>query len=185
MERVEIPGGHALLRDTLTVAGRKIVERTSIVVSKAQRRVRVQMGDEAADAVDENTPAGRLPYTEAELEAFQRFEMAGFVALVHKWTLPIEIPRTIDEVGELDPDVYDPIAAAVRKRLPSILKRPDASMDAAVDEQGRPIADSPTGPSTDSHVGGGESPSTPPSESGIVPSPTSPESSDTGGATAA
>lgn len=178
MQRVDIPGGHAVLRDSATVGGRKVVERTSLGAIKAFRRVHKLREDQDAvdEALDETTPVERVPYTEAEMEALQRFEMAGFIALVKHWTLDIEVPRTIDEVEDLDPEVYEPIALITRKRVWGVLKRPKVDIDTGTTADGKPIVDSPTGPSTDSGVGERASTSTPSTENGTASSTTSPES---------
>lgn len=177
MQRVEIPGGYATLRDSASVGGRKVVERTSIAAVTAMRRVHKLREDQEVDeALDENTPVQRVPYTEAEMYALQRFEFAGFIALVKHWTLDEPVPRTIDEVEDLDPDVYDPIAAVTRKRVWEVLKRPKVDIDTGVDDQGAPIPDSPTGPSTATGAGERASTSQPNQGSGTGYLPTSPAS---------
>ena len=179
--RVNFPDGtYAILREKVNVRGRKIMERTSIPALKALRRIRAARKAAEVQDGDLTSEQEMISYSEAEIEAMQRFEMAGVIAMLAHWTREDPRPRTIDELEELDPDVYETIATAVRPELWSLMGRPAVTPDDALDEQGRRLVDSPTGPSNGS--ANGSSPRVSPLE--IVPvSPhpeTSTESSSTG-----
>lgn len=153
MERVEIPGGHATLRDSVNVGGRQMLERTALPAYAAIRRVRKLRKDAGVEDQEAPTARERASYTEAEVEALQRFELAAVAAVLKHWTLEDPVPRTMAEVADLEPEVYEPIAVKVRPRMLSLLKRPKVNQDDAVDANGKADLDSPTGPSTGSESG--------------------------------
>jgi hypothetical protein len=177
-QRVDFPDGtYAMFREKVNVRGRKVMERTSIPAVKAMRRIRsARQQAEIADG-EPPTEQEQVSYTESEIEAMQRFEMAGVVAMLAHWTKEDPLPRTIEDVEEMDPDDLEVLAAAVRPHLWDLLGRPKVGPDDAVGDNGRPDMDSPTGLSNGSSVG--ESPKQPETvvESQVVTSETSTETS--------
>jgi hypothetical protein len=182
LKRVEFPdGSFAYWREKVNVRGRKLLERTSVPALKAIRRMRhARLAQGIGDDV-EQTAQETASYTEAEIEALQRFEMAGVAAMLSHWTKEEPIPRTIDEVEDLDPDDYELLATELRPELWGLLGRPKVSPDDVLDDKGKPDLDSPTGPlpaSNDGEPGAAATPQTsPPSETVTEKSLTATESS--------
>ena len=157
MKRVTFPDGtYATFRDKVNVRGRKLMERTSIPAANAFRRIRRTRLQAGIEDGEEAGPNEVVTYSESEVEAMQRFEMAGVAAMLAHWTRDDPLPRTIDEVEELDPDIYELLAAEVRPHLWDLLSRPGLTPDDAVGADGKPALDSPTGPSNGSAEGGSE-----------------------------
>jgi hypothetical protein len=155
--RVELPAGnHATLRLKVSVRGRKALERTMIPAAAAQRRLRRARSLAGVSDSADITPSEQLSYTEKEIESLQRFEMAGVLATLVQWTLDDPLPRSIDDVEDWDPEVYEPIAKIVRPHVWQLLgigvsaddavkENPDGSLEKDLD--------SPTGPSSGSENG--------------------------------
>lgn len=161
MERVQLPDGcHAVLRDKVTVGGRQALQRTVGAAFAAIKRVRKLREDAQLEDIDptEDTPVERIPYTEKELQSLQRFEMAGVLALLKHWTREEDIPRTIDDVEEMDPAIYEILTKKTTPTAWKALRRPSADLDEGFVKDaatGSPVAvpDSPTGPSTATDAG--------------------------------
>ena len=169
LPRVEfVDGTYATFREKLNVRGRKAMERTSIPAIKAMRRIRqARKAQEIAEGTAV-TPTEQLGYTETEIDAMQRFEMAGVMAMLAHWTREDPVPRTIDEIEDMDPDDYERLAVVVRPHLWTLMGRPGMSVDDAINEDGTKNLESPTGPSNGSESGDSEPRATqlpdPPSE---------------------
>lgn len=157
MQRVTLPDGHhAVLRDKVNVGGRQALERTVGPVLTAYRRVRKLRDDAGVDDVepDDGTVRGKIPYSEAEIDAIQRFQKAAIVALVKHWSKEDEPPHSIEEVDEMDPEDFEPLAKAVAPLAWEALRRKKTGVDDGYVEgaDGAPVAvlNSPTMPSNGS-----------------------------------
>lgn len=142
-------GSYAILREKVNLRGRKAMERTSIPALRAMRRIRAARKAQERGDDDALSTGEQLSYTESEIEAMQRFEMAGCMAMLAHWTREEELPRTIDEMEELDPDDYEVIAKAVRPHLWELMGGPKVGPDDALEPGKPPDLDSPIGPSSD------------------------------------
>ena len=149
--RVDFPDGtHAILREKINVRGRKALERTQIPALKAMRRIRqARLAQEIADG-EEPSQGEIVTYTEEEIYAMQRMEFAGVMALLAHWNRDEPVPRTIDEVEDMENEVYEPLALEVRPRLWELLVPTRFDHEAAVNGKGEVELDSPTGPSNGS-----------------------------------
>lgn len=140
MTTVQLPGGHtAELRDKVTVGGRELLREEGATVFRllSQRWPGV-------------TDLDQIPVNEldgAVLRAFHRFNRAAVVALVATWSLPAPKP-TMDNIDDMDPDVYDVLAEAV---APLALK---SMFGDSYDPRTAANPASPTVPSSDSNGGG-------------------------------
>lgn len=185
--RVDFPDGtYAVMREKVNVRGRKAMQRTSVPAMNAMRRIRMARAAQEIPDGDEPTPNEVVEYSEQEIHAMQRFEMAGVMAMLAHWTRDEPLPRTIDDVEEMEPEVYEAIAIVVRPELWSLLGGPAVGPDSAVDGQGRPAIDSPSGPSTDSNGDGSgdrATPASPHSETATATSSTGTGSTSSGDAT--
>jgi hypothetical protein len=110
---IQIPGGTATLRDTLTIRERREIQRIALGAMSLANQI---TGDSVAmNAAD----AGLLMDTQDKMAD------ATLVAYLQSWTLDKPLPTldTIDETGkvfpgtidEMDGDVYDAITAAIEK----------------------------------------------------------------------
>lgn len=145
-------GTYAILREKVNVGGRKAMERTSVPAARAMRRIRAARLTQEREDNEEPDPNEVIEYSEADVHAMQRFEMAGVFAMLAHWTRDEPQPRSIDDVEQMDPDVYEAIAKEVRPHVWELLGRPNVSPDAATDEKGVALPDSPTGPSLGSKI---------------------------------
>lgn len=153
--QLDIPGGIATLRDKVDVRGRQALDRTLPAALGAIRKLGQTVADreELGETIDEDTPAARVGLTEAETEAVQRFQNAAVVAFLKNWSLDETVPRTIDEVLDMDPDVYTVLAKATSPLAIKAVRRPATNVDSGIKKDGTPDPDSPTGPSTGSVSG--------------------------------
>lgn len=134
---VQIPGGTAELRDRLTVGGRDSVQLASISLATAIRKVRPDLD------VDKLSELQALPddaIDESVVAALHRITRAGIVALLKSWTRPDALP-TMATIDDMDPEVYDALAAAT---APLIAR---ASAGSRFGPDGAKDPDSPTEPS--------------------------------------
>jgi hypothetical protein len=154
--QVEIPGGTAEIRNRATVLAQQTLQEEyqplRLIISERWPKIE-KLSDIPTDE-----------YDPAYIRAFHRWRRAGVVALLKSWTLtdntgkPIPLP-TLDTVGEMDPEVYDPLEDAVLPimyRAMNGMRFDEAS--AVVVENGKLKIDqqSPTQPSRDSVSGGPE-----------------------------
>lgn len=149
--QVEIPGGMATLKDKVDIRGRQALDRTLPGAVKASRKLKA--ANDAGVELSESTPVSRVDLTESEIEGLQRFEAAGVLAFLKNWSLDLTVPRTIDEVMEMDPDVYGAIAKVTSPLAREAIKRTPTNVDSGMKEDGTRDLDSPTGPSTGSEPG--------------------------------
>lgn len=169
---VQIPGGVAILREKVTIGGRQALDRTLPAALPGIRKVIARRSE--GEHIDENTAASEVGLTEAEFEGLQRFQNAAVVAFLKNWSIDETVPRTVDEVLELDPDIYTPIAKATSPLAMAAIKRPATNPDSGM-KDGLPDPDSPTGPSTASDSGERAEQSTPADQSTeSLPSDTTP-----------
>ena len=151
--RVVLPNGqHAVLRMKVSVRGRKALERTMVPAMAAQRRLRRARALADTPDGEKLTTNEQLSYTEDEIYRLQRFEMAGVLATVVQWSLDDPLPRSIDDVEDMDPEDYEAIAVEIRPDLWDLIGHPKTGVDNAL-KDGKRDLDSPTGPSSDSPNG--------------------------------
>lgn len=161
MEVIQLPDGNTVtIRDSVNVRGRKALERTAPSAFRAiqrRKRVRAERVAESSDGDAEfPTMEERMHYTEAEMDSLQRFEYAAFIAWVKHWSMEEELPRSIDEVEELDPELYEAVAIVTRKLAWKGLKSAAKSAldenppDDAMTPEGQRDLDHPTGGGTGS-----------------------------------
>lgn len=152
MSTVELPDGqHAELRDKLTIGGREtLAEVSADLYSLIAAR---------CPTLDELKQFSDLPPSALDgqmMRAFHRLNRAAVLVYLKSWTLPEPVPRAEVSLNEMDPDVYDALAAAVAPLAMAQIRganfEPDPSNIAD--------PDSPTGPSSVSG-GGGQAPTTP------------------------
>jgi hypothetical protein len=144
METITIPGGTAVLRDTLTVRQRRPLQ----VVGATLPKELVDIVDAAQADTNGRIRLDELGLTEGTASIMFRMQDASIVAFLDSWSLtdgagaPVPLP-TMDTVGDMPGDVYDAIGLAVSKRgAAEINGMGDASPDGVTDPE------SPTGPSS-------------------------------------
>lgn len=151
IERVTFPDGtYATFREKVNVRGRKLMERCVVPAARAARRVRIARQTAGVGMDEMPSPNEMVSYAEEEVEAMQRFEMAGVAATLAFWTRDEPLPQTIDEVEEMDPDIYELVAAKVRPVLWDLLSSPQLTAEDGIGADGKPDPDLPTGGSNDS-----------------------------------
>lgn len=136
---IDIPGGTATLRDTISVGKRREIRRLSLgalgVMSKVQN-------------LSEDSSLADLAQLEMQPDdAKVMFDVqdatqdATILAFLESWTLDQPLP-TADTIGELDAELYDALAEGVNK----------IGVLGGVDTSVNPAKDSPTdgSPSSDS-----------------------------------
>lgn len=114
--RVELPGGHhAELREKVTVGGRELMRECGVDVFAELTRLfpEVNFSDQKQaaelDLADQDV-VRRLD--RKATHAFTEFNKATVVALLRMWSLPEALPRTLEAVDELDPEIYDALLVA-------------------------------------------------------------------------
>ena len=98
----EVPGGTARFRDTteVTARGRRpLMLLSSEIDPNRFRQIMAAANDEAMLA--------ELALTRAEREVLLTFPDATVLALLESWTLPLPLPTTLDEIGDLPCALYD------------------------------------------------------------------------------
>lgn len=111
MPTVQLPGGHvAEVRDKVTIRGRQIVQEES---AEVMRLAKERWPDLDLGTLD---PVKALEGGREMVRAFNRLNGAVVVALLKSWSLPDPLP-TMDDVGDVDADVYDALAVAVASRV--------------------------------------------------------------------
>jgi hypothetical protein len=100
--QIDIPGGKATLRDTLTIRERREIQRIALDAMGLANQL---TGDSVA-----------LQPKDAELLMTTQDKMADatLIAYLKEWTLGKPLP-TLDTIDEMDGDVYDAITAAIEK----------------------------------------------------------------------
>ena len=99
---IEIPGGKATLRDTLTIRERREIQRIAL--------------DAMGLANQLSGTSVALQPKDAELLMTTQDKMADatLIAYLKEWTLKSPLP-TLETITEMDGDVYDAITAAIEK----------------------------------------------------------------------
>jgi hypothetical protein len=145
---VDIPGGTATLRDPdkLAVRHRRPMQVLVGVLGPARMR-------EVAHAIQAGGVDGlhSLGLSEHEMETVLRLTDATVFALLESWTVDAPLPRSMDDVGDMDARVYD-VLTAVCGRINA-----DFIASQPVGDDGQPVdvfgpdgvedPDSPTGAS--------------------------------------
>ena len=100
--QIDIPGGKATLRDTITIRERREIQRIALDAMGLANQL---SGDSVA-----------LQPKDAELLMTTQDKMADatLIAYLKEWTLKSPLP-TLDTIVEMDGDVYDAITAAIEK----------------------------------------------------------------------
>lgn len=151
IERVTFPDAtYATFREKVNVRGRKLMERCVVPAARAARRVRLARQAAGVGLNEMPSPNEMVSYSEEEVGAMQRFEMAGVAATIGFWTRDEPLPQTIEEVEEMDPDIYELVAAKVRPVLWDLLSSPQLHEEDGLGPDGKPDLDLPTGGSNDS-----------------------------------
>jgi len=101
--QIDIPGGTATLRDTLTIRERRAIQRIALDAMGLANQL-------TSDSV-------ALQPKDAELLMTTQDKMADatLVAYLQAWSLDKPLP-TLDTIDEMDGDVYDAITAAIEKK---------------------------------------------------------------------
>lgn len=161
MSIVAIPGGQAELREKLTVAGKDATLEESVALLGLLR----EKFPNAKDPFEEFKKVDLKEHPEFLdrdlLHVFNRTQRVGIVAWLKSWTLDEPVPRTIEDVGELDVDLYE----ALSKHIAPLLAKAQKGIDTTTVSLD---PESPTSPSSDSDEGGPEATTpttTPPSGS--------------------
>jgi hypothetical protein len=105
MKTVEIPGGTARIRETLSVRQRHDIE--SAAVGAASALDKLPKDREELETVDESS----IHLTRDEARALFVLQEATIVATLVDWTLPGPIPNE-NTIGDMDAEVYDALADA-------------------------------------------------------------------------
>ena len=107
---IEIPGGKATLRDTLTIRERREIQRIALDAMGLANQL-----TGTSVALQPNAERVQLR-KDAELLMTTRDKMADatLIAYLKEWTLKSPLP-TLDTITEMDGDVYDAITAAIEK----------------------------------------------------------------------
>jgi len=140
---IQIPGGSAELRTKPTVYGREILQQAGFELMHQLKRVAPQKDVTTfADLKD-------IPIDEFDgplLAATHMLQRAAVVALVKSWSLPQPLP-TLDNIADMDVDLYDVLAAAVAPGVNAAMSGEAFGADGAADPS------SPTAPSPASSDG--------------------------------
>jgi hypothetical protein len=151
MRTVTIPGGNAALREKHEIRQRhrRLVEIASVAAAPAIDKVRKSLptgaSDEDAVKTLEAMTDADLHLTKQEAQALCELQDAHILATLVSWSLDTPVPTDEDSLGDIDPEVYDALAQALKGELlgtkvdfdPGDPRRPD-------------FKDSPTSPSDDS-----------------------------------
>jgi hypothetical protein len=100
--QIDIPGGTATLRDTLTIRERRAIQRIALDAMGLANQL-------TSDSV-------ALQPKDAELLMTTQDKMADatLIAYLQAWSFDKPLP-TLDTIDEMDGDVYDAITAAIEK----------------------------------------------------------------------
>ena len=100
--QIDIPGGTATLKDTLTIRERREIQHIALAAMSLANQL---SGTSVA-----------LNPTDAALLMDTQDKMADatLIAYIVSWTLDKPLP-TLDTIDEMDGDVYDAITAAIEK----------------------------------------------------------------------
>lgn len=132
MPTIPIPGGHAILRDNDDVRerGRRYV-RTALmaaahVYDRIPEDVREKAGGkgpeaEAAQRTFDRLLAGAIK-TPEDGEAIFAVHDGAILAVLESWTLQRPLPKTRDELQDLDRDLYDALSEAVAPNQAAIIR---------------------------------------------------------------
>lgn len=124
-------GGVATLRDPndLRERGRRLVETASYPLRAVYERIPDELLEQArgkdAAAEKARTEVNRLLQTytsRKEADAFAEMGDAVIIALLLDWTIDEPLPN-MDNIQELDPDVYAALMVAARDLTPAVLRR--------------------------------------------------------------
>lgn len=177
---VVIPGGAAELRDKVTVGGQQLLQEEGVEFFEFVRQ-RWPNADRFEEIPKEQ-------YTRQFLFLIHRWQKAAVAALVRSWTLPTPVPRTLEEVDEMDPEVYKVLAARTSPlafqamqglKLEPVVKedgtldRDPANPTSTSSDSGSPSADPTTpetGPAESSSEDGASSATDEPSPASLTPS---------------
>lgn len=140
----DIPGGKVEIRDRLTVGGRELLQEEMFgLVAHIQRqidKVKAQGGQiltrsgkplEIETLADLNEIPSELMDKDF-VKVSHAFQRAAVVAHVTAWTLPLPVP-TLQNIGDLDGDVYDALCELVNPLVAKSLMGADFSPDAMID----------------------------------------------------
>ena len=101
--QIDIPGGTATLKDTLTIRERRAIQHIALSAMSLANQL-------TGDSVALNpTDAGLLMDTQDQMTD------ATLIAYLVEWSLG-KPPPTLDTIDEMDADVYDAINAAIEKK---------------------------------------------------------------------
>ena len=99
---IEIPGGKATLRDTLTIRERREIQRIALdAMGLANQLTGTSVALQPKDA-------------ELLMTTQDKMADATLIAYLKEWTLKSPLP-TLETITEMDGDVYDAITAAIEK----------------------------------------------------------------------
>lgn len=155
MREVEIPGGTAMLRERadMKMRHRRIMEVAAVMAQPAVSKARTALKTDARGALvlDKNdrpvvdkAKADAIRYTTDEANAMLEAQDATIFAMLESWSLPEPMPQHLEDIGDMDPAVYDALALASK----------DDGADVLVGETSfkeSPDRDRPTGSSASSN----------------------------------
>jgi hypothetical protein len=102
---VDIPGGTAQISDTLSVRQRHDIESAAVAAASALDKL-PKTREELETVVE-----GSINLTREEARSLFVLQEATIIATLASWSLPGPIPNE-NTIGDMDPDVYDALAAA-------------------------------------------------------------------------
>ena len=125
---IDIPGGTATLKDTLTIRERRAIQHIALGAMSLANQL-------TGDSVALNpTDAGLLMDTQDQMTD------ATLIAYLVSWTLDKPLP-TLDTIDEMDGDVYDAITDAIEKKGGVAGVDTSPSKDKQSPMQGSPFSD--------------------------------------------
>lgn len=120
---VEIPGGIAYLRDPedMRERHRRLIRNAMAVVAHLYARIPADIVEKARgegpEALDARRTADRILVASAknaeDLGGLNEVHDAAILGLLERWTLSDPLPRSLDELQDLPPDIYEALSNAV------------------------------------------------------------------------
>lgn len=171
MKLIEIPGGMAEIRDRLTSERQRRPLKAAWIAAQGaytklrDRGITDDMSDDEAERVAERTTL-----TLAESSALLEVQDASIVAFLQSWTLPRPLP-TIENVQDLEPDLYEALANATKDLAASALvDEPNFTPSKDIkDGSPTPASESSSSPSVDAEASEATSPQIPTSSFDTAP----------------
>jgi hypothetical protein len=114
MSAIAIPNGTATLRDKLgSERHHRLLEAAFMAASSAMSKVQAAGVTEEMSDEERTEVMNAVPLTMAEAASMLDLQDAAIVAFLERWSLPRPLP-TIDNVSDLDRDLYQALAVATR-----------------------------------------------------------------------